>query len=622
MCAACRQESSTRPAGPGVRQSTDVRVAVPVDAATRAVVAAAQPVPVAATATTPAPSDPSDRCTPALAPQVSTGWVLEGFAPGPAFQSVRALDLHTLAGVTHTRVCVSDDDGAHWIERLHAPEGATLSLEPLDPHGGWLVTARAGTSVRGMFVSHDPALEHFATVTLPHTDGAVVTALSDGFGRVFVATERELLESNDEGTTFGGPHFLPGRSASELDACGPTLIARVRVEEESLYERSFDHGVTWHPFRTTATGVEPTRATARCITERGGVEVGRGNLPTHWSFDGGLTWRPAAYDDTARALARSQTTEGAPPLGEPPHCVAGPGALLACVDTGRARLTNATQTHTQEIIGPSDCEHVRQVDVRRTVAFGDRCGFFVSYDRGGVWRTVSQGLRGRHDAVFADGRGGFIDGRTAWRLDGGVWWTRDAGQHWQPFFAVGARLLDRGVFVDTLHGVFSTHNGWVMATRDGGRTWTYILRGEVERLAAAPPAVIVTTPQSVRVSNNGGVTWLASGTAPPSRPLAPALEVSGDRRLVRFAPGLRITQQADQLTVETDGAGPEVIARGLPAGFPMLAAHATGRRVDRVLLEGGAVLATADIAVDTPAPVRTPPRTRYHRSHGRPRRAH
>jgi hypothetical protein len=366
------------------------------------------------------------------------------------------------------------------------------------------------------------------------------------------------------------------------------LILPARVDDDWFFHRSFDHGVTWRPLRTGVIGVEGSGALVRCITERGGIEAGRPPLPMNWSWDGGHAWRLAPYDATALRAARTLVEN--PSAGETPHCASGPGRLIQCVDNGRARLIRERGGASQEIPGPSTCEYVRQVDERRTVAFGPSCGFFLSGDRGGVWRRVTQSLEPDRGANYAEGHGGFVNAHTAWRLDGGIWWTFDSGEHWRPFFSVGERMLERGVFVDPRNGVFATNTGWVVATRDGGRTFTYVLRGEVERIASSGRAVLVTTAQSMRVSPDGGVTWLASGAAAPSTPLDPSVDIVGRGRAVALPGGVRVTQNGDRLVIDRHGREEE-IAHDLPSTFGLLAVHVAGSSVDRVLLERGAVLA-------------------------------
>jgi hypothetical protein len=49
---------------------------------------------------------------------------------------------------------------------------------------------------------------------------------------------------------------------------------------------------------------------------------------------------------------------------------------------------------------------------------------------------------------------------------------------------------------------------------------------------------------------------------------------------------VRVVQREDRVVLERAGAPPRELARGLPPGYQLLAA-----REDRVLLEGGAVIA-------------------------------
>ena len=77
------------------------------------------------------------------------------------------------------------------------------------------------------------------------------------------------------------------------------------------------------------------------------------------------------------------------------------------------------------------------------------------------------------------------------------------------------------------------------------------------------------------------------------RELDPALEVDGERRRIDPTAGRRLVQQHDAIELvrrEGAGAAREVLVRGLPRAWVMLAAHSTGAEVDRVLLAGGAVL--------------------------------
>jgi hypothetical protein len=144
-------------------------------------------------------------------------------------------------------------------------------------------------------------------------------------------------------------------------------------------------------------------------------------------------------------------------------------------------------------------------------------------------------------------------------------------------------------------GVFARSDGWVVSTADGGRTWRFVVRGEVERIASAGPWVMVTTATAVRVSPDGGASWRPGATLPAGRALDPTLRLQGGARRYDLSEGVRVLQQADRITVATRGPDgvfvTEEVVRALSPGYSLLAAHATEGRVDRLLLSGGAVVA-------------------------------
>lgn len=549
--------------------------------------------------TEPAPT--GDECTIEHRVRIADGWTLRSFRPGPALREIRPAGRHRLVGLTRNRVCTSDDGGEHWIERWHRSRSdndnfhGTLALAPIDEDNHWLLTVQqtrnptVGASMEQVLISIDGAAERWNPLPLPRETewNTVRTVFTDGLGRVFVATDRLLFESSDFGTTWSSARTLPGRESREVAACGRLLVARARIDDDWFYHRSLDRGVTWRPFRLGAIGLEADTAMLRCLPGTGGLEVGRPPLPSYWSFDGGRVWSPAGYDARAIRLARTLAEDDHPENFFSPRCIKGPGHTIACIDPGRVRLLSHSG-RAEEIHAPSNCEYILPMDHRRMVAFGPSCGLYVSTDRGGWWRMVAQSLAQRTRSVPAEGRGGFVDARTAWRLDGGLWWTH--GTHWRLVHSSLGRSLERGVFVDARHGVFSTVDGWVVATRDGGRTWTYVLRGEVERIASSGRYVLVTTAQTVRVSPDGGVTWLRVGALPPSSPLDPVVQIHGTERSIALGSGVRIVQRDGTIVLHTPGSAAVTVVQGLPPGYHILAVHAPGRTVDRILLEGGAIL--------------------------------
>lgn len=604
-CAGCdRTTSDPRPTDPVTREA---------DAATLTA-APVQPRPAgevvahAAEPARPAVEEEAGHCAGAAPPEVAAGWSLGGYHPGPVLEDVVAAGPRrdALVAVTRRELCVSEDEGVTWVARLGRDRPLDEpALGELDADHSLVLIAQGTTerpSAPRVFVSHS-AGERWAERELPPeaaAAGAAARVFHDRVRRVFVATPTRVWTSIDGGG-WEGPRALPGTTAREVDACGETLVARAAMDRDSFYFRSDDYGATWRPFRLGALGLEAEGAVVRCVRWRGGIEAGRPPTPGWWSFDGGHTWQPSRYDNDATRDARARDDDpGVAAVTDAPRCMTAPTGELACVAPRRLLLPDGDapwrRDHSpqREIRAPGRCDRLRRVDDRRVVAFGPACGFYVSRDLGGLWRAMSTHAdAGRTEAAAGEGTGGFVDRDTAWRLEGGLWWTRDGGAHWAMVPTARGRLLSYGAFVDRSRGVFVQRDGWVVATSDGGTTWRLVWRGEVSRLVTSGRAVMLTTGDRALVSLDGGGSWRRAVTLPDGRPLDPALEVDGERRHVDPTARLRVLQQRDavELVRREDGRSDrEAIARGLPRGWVMLAAHATAGVVDRVLLTGGAVL--------------------------------
>jgi hypothetical protein len=524
------------------------------------------------------------RCNPLRPLEIATGWRAVGWRPGPALRGVIAVGARgrTLVATTAETVCVSRDEGRSWSSplgetvRLAAPEVSRMSrAETLA-----LIAQGTGESPAAprVMLSRDDG-DRWTPLTLPPAAGPEARVFTDNERTVFVASPTQLWSSVD-GRAFEGPRTLPGERADRVDLCGDTLIARARMGVDFFHHRSDDLGRSWRAFRLGAIGLEGNDVRVRCLGWRGGIEAGVDPLPRSWSFDGGHAWERADYDAKAQRAARQASNLAA---GEAvlPHCGSTPGGVRVCVDRGRARIGD------REVHAPMDCEHLRVIDDQRVVAFGPTCGAFISSDLGGVWRPLITPLRAEPGA--GAGAGGFLSRDVAWRVGGGIWWTEDGGARWRLAPTVHGRTVERGVFVDAARGVFVRADGWVMSTQDGGRTWSYVTRGEGVRIASAGRWVMVTTADRARASADGGETWRANATIPANIPLDHALVVSGSQRRVDPAPGMRVQQQGDRVEVLRGGEA-LVLARALPEHLALLAAHADAHGVDRVLLSEGVVL--------------------------------
>ncbi len=535
-------------------------------------------------------------CTPPPAPVTALGWSLVGYRPGPALREVTAAGRHleALVATTTRAVCVSRDWGATWSDAL--PDAGALAspvaVELSATHTVVVIAQGTVTEPRAprVYASRD-AGRTWEPLALPAGAGERARVFTDRRRAVWAVSGTRLWRSEDAGD-WEGPRALPGRDADGADACGDVMVARVQLATDRFWHRSDDNGATWRPMRLGHLGIENGDGLVRCLGWRDALEAGRGALPSHWSFDGGRTWERARYDDHARAAARA-LAEDPTYAADPPHCGSTSQGELVCMDAHRMVLPDA-RARGAEVTAPAGCERVRMLDDHRALAFGPSCGVYLSQDRGGLWHRMSTSVdpfraRRRPDA----GRGGFLGPKVAWRIDDGLWWTDDGGARWRPVISPFTRGLAWGVFVDRRRGVFARDDGWVVSTRDGGERWTWVLHEEVERLASAGSWLMLTTASRVRVSPDGGLSWRASLPFPSDVRVDPVLEVAGARRWIDVAPGVRVVQQGGRIEVtrHAEGAARTVeVVRGLPAGWDVLAAHATGATVDRVLLAGGAVL--------------------------------
>jgi photosystem II stability/assembly factor-like uncharacterized protein len=555
-----------------------------------------------------------DPCVAPPPPTVAPRWSLVGYRPGPRLREVTATGRHheALVAVTSREVCVSRDQGLTWRSALGA-ELALAAPVPVDLRSLRAVVVIAQGSPADpkparVFVSRDRG-EHWEALALPPEAGAGARVHTDGQSTLWVHDGGRLWWS-DDARGWQGPRPPPGGPIDRFEACGALLVARIERRGERYFHRSDDRGASWRPLRLGHLGIDGGDGVVRCLGWRGALEAGRGALPTHWSFDGGRTWERARYDLRARAAARA-LAEDSSAAADPPRCGATPGGALVCRDARRI-VFGLDRDHVYEVSAPAGCERVRVLDDERVMAFGPSCGVYLSADRGGIWRPVTTSVDPeRAAAVGAPGRGGFVSPASAWRIDDGLWWTDDGGAHWRTILTAQTRGLRAGAFSDRRRGVFTRDDGWVAATRDGGERWTGLFREDVERLATSGPWVMLTTRNRVRVSPDAGGTWRHSRPFPADRRLDPVLVVSGQRRAVELAPGVRVVQQGRSIALTRSGETQPVVD-GLPPGWELLSAHLARDVVDRVLLVGGAVLrhdpAPGDLARAAAPAHRTRPR--------------
>ena len=180
------------------------------------------------------------------------------------------------------------------------------------------------------------------------------------------------------------------------------------------------------------------------------------------SDDAGQTWEQQRTSVTEPLFGVSFVT--------PDHgvVVGKSGTLLRTTDGGQhwERVTSSTDKH---LFG------VRMVDDRRGWAVGDWGIVLATTDGGVTWKDRSLGQDVVLSAVcFADGQHGWIVGEF-----GTVLATTDGGETWAPQTSGTEKTLFGVAFSSPERGWAVGIDGLVLRTRDGGATW------EVQRGQAA-----------------------------------------------------------------------------------------------------------------------------------------
>ncbi len=548
-----------------------------------------------------------DRCAPIWTTRSVAPFEINRLGRGPSFRDLRVTQQKTWLAVTRDAICSSDDQGESWRERasLSGTGGDQWILQEIGTDHRWLFAQTHGDANQQQILTEawiSSPDESWAPLAMPQSEDPVRSVVTDGVGRVYAQTRRQLFVASYGARRAEGwleQFALPGREALVLMACGRVVLTQSQIDDDgSFWFRSFDHGAHWSPFLLGQLGLDADHATVRCLGARGGIEAGRGPLPSHWSFDGGRTWSHALYDDRARRMAREQGTQSV-------RCQPGPTSAIECRDDARSRMLDGSRPD-REIYAPGWCDAVTQLDSLRTLSFGCRCGLLVSGDHGGLWKPLFTAATPMEPFAI-DGQGGLLASHDAWRLDGGIWWTHDDGARWTPVASVIGRTLTRGVFVDRNRGVFSTRNGWIVSTRDGGRTWVYVLRGDVERISSDGPTVFVTTTTTVRVSPDGGEHWWSPGVGAAGARVVPVVQRQSASLVVQLPGGHRIEQTNGEVRWVQPGQPSTPVLSLLVPELSLVAATMTPEGAPKVLLSDGS------IALRLPPSIRTRGRSRPRR---------
>ncbi|HUI99259.1 MAG TPA: YCF48-related protein [Usitatibacter sp.] len=150
-------------------------------------------------------------------------------------------------------------------------------------------------------------------------------------------------------------------------------------------------------------------------------------------------------------------------------------ALGACAPAPGARAPSEAQVlPAKGPIAPATVKRLLLVDAvragERIVAVGDQGWILLSDDEGASWRRASAPDAPLLTAVC------FVDAQHGWAVghDETILATRDGGETWTKQFSrpsAGGPLLDV-LFLDAQHGIAVGAYASYYATEDGGRTWT------------------------------------------------------------------------------------------------------------------------------------------------------
>ena len=391
-----------------------------------------------------------------------------------------------------------------------------------------------------IFLLAVPAAAQWSTQSPVPTHLHVGGVAAPAAGRVFLATADDpfddggaLFESTDGGATWvqrDVPFSLFDGLAGIffLDEVNGWTWGNVNY-------RTTDGGATWVelPFLGSTYFMEFYTASFGLAT---------GNFGAAVSGDGGLTWEPAPHDMTAFDFADDLTGLGA-------------------ADTGLYRTDDGGVTFTPVHAGAAEAVTFLQP----TVAVGIADDAFVRSTDGGVTWTVGAAAEGRSrllavsaDVVLAWGRSGAFpdyDDRIFRSSDAGQTWTdlgevidpgpfaapfafavpaadtvvasdgagnmyhsADAGQTWAQAFQTPGPVpsLTGGgapAFADAESGYFGFGAGFLIATADGGASWTQLSSGSAKDLNdmdrfPGGDLVAVGADGAVMTSAGGGMPWV------------------------------------------------------------------------------------------------------------------
>ena len=383
--------------------------------------------------------------------------------------------------------------------------------EPGTPEGGSVYSLvqgadgayYAGTQA-GLYTSRDGSTWQLAGAFPGAAGDAGVDGIAAPFGTtVYAASDGMLFKSTDGGRRWrrsdAGIRYVGAVGAAPG---APNVVFAGSWWPRAVY-RSVDGGRTW---MRTSYGIDeggPPNAVVADPTAPDTVYVATANNPSdtepvsggvYKTVDGGAGWRQLSI---GLPLSREVATIAIDPRS--------PQTLYAGLSSGGVfKSTDGGFRWRPSRLGLEDPEGgyagVRAIAVdtfeTQTVYAATSSGLMKSVDGGASWRRVGPREPGNASAVVADAR---VHGTlVAGSLDGGLLRSADHGEAWQPANGGLTALLVMAVAVDPASATsvyVGTYGSGMVATRDGGRTWSSVsaVAGTIVRSIAFAP----TSPRTI-----------------------------------------------------------------------------------------------------------------------------